>query len=131
MGSTGYCRGKAKTGKSGEDAACRYLIGKGHTIIERNWRCGHLEIDIISVDGDGIHFVEVKTRRIPMQASPESAVTAAKRKRITAAALGYLNSGKMEGIGNMECRFDVISVTINEGESEINYFPDAYIPIFV
>ena len=34
-------------GKKGEDIACRLLEEKGHTILERNWRAGHLEIDII------------------------------------------------------------------------------------
>ena len=50
-------------GKKGEDIACRLLEEKGHTILERNWRSGHLEIDIISLDQDGIHFVEVKAYR--------------------------------------------------------------------
>jgi putative endonuclease len=40
----------------------------GHTILERNWRSGHLEIDIISFDKDGTHFVEVKTRSRSIQA---------------------------------------------------------------
>ena len=36
-------------GKKGEDIACGLLEGMGHIILERNWRSGHLEIDIISV----------------------------------------------------------------------------------
>ena len=50
-------------GRLGEDIACDLLRKMGHTILERNYRNGHLEIDIISIDADGIHFVEVKTRR--------------------------------------------------------------------
>ena len=45
--------GRAQTGRTGEDAACRYLTEQGHTILERNWRSGHLEIDIISLAPDG------------------------------------------------------------------------------
>lgn len=41
-------------GKQGEDIACNLLRSMGHTILERNWRSGHLEIDIISFDKDGI-----------------------------------------------------------------------------
>ena len=48
---------RGSLGKKGEDIACSLLEGKGHTILERNWRCGHLEIDIISIAPDGIHFV--------------------------------------------------------------------------
>ena len=45
------------TGRRGEDEACRYLRDRGHEIIRRNWRCGHLEIDIISLDPEGLHIV--------------------------------------------------------------------------
>ena len=31
-------KAKKKTGKEGADEACRFLIDKGHTILERNWR---------------------------------------------------------------------------------------------
>ena len=52
----------ALTGKRGEAAVADYLTAKGHTIVARNWRCGHLELDIVSLDKTGLHFVEVKTR---------------------------------------------------------------------
>ena len=35
-------------GKKGEDIAARYLAGKGYHIIDRNWRFGKDEIDIIA-----------------------------------------------------------------------------------
>ena len=66
-------------GKKGEDIACEILRGMGHTILERNWRSSHLEIDIISFDPDGIHFVEVKTRRQSIQAPPQESVDRAKQ----------------------------------------------------
>ena len=50
-----------KIGRRGEDIVCDYLVDRGHTILERNWRWGHLEIDIISINNIGIHFVEVKS----------------------------------------------------------------------
>lgn len=68
-------------GRRGEDVACGFLSGKGHTIVERNYRSGHLEIDIITLDKDGVHFVEVKSRVAPVAVSPEENVTAAKQKR--------------------------------------------------
>ena len=54
---------RRELGRVGEDIACSLLEGMGHLILERNWRSSHLEIDIISYDPAGIHFVEVKTRR--------------------------------------------------------------------
>ena len=65
--------GKGKLGKAGEEEVCKWLISKGHTILERNWRAGKQEIDIISLDRDGIHFVEVKSRTAPVQGEPEEA----------------------------------------------------------
>ena len=43
-------------GRIGEEIACDLLRKMGHRILERNYRNGHLEIDIISIDADGIHF---------------------------------------------------------------------------
>ena len=37
-------------GRKGEEEACRYLMDRGHVIVERNWRSSHLETDIISFD---------------------------------------------------------------------------------
>ena len=52
---------KRATGNLGEDLACRFLIKKGHDIIERNYlkKCG--EIDIISKQNNILHFIEVKS----------------------------------------------------------------------
>ncbi|HAW06425.1 MAG TPA: endonuclease, partial [Rikenellaceae bacterium] len=42
-------KGRGEFGRRGEDEACMYLVSQGHTILERNWRCGHLEIDVITL----------------------------------------------------------------------------------
>lgn len=121
---------RKNTGKNGEDTACRFLMSKGHTIIERNWRLGHLEVDIISMDRAGIHFVEVKTRRPPMQADPQESVTVQKQKRIAAAAAGYMATAGRQ-YREMECMFDIVSVVLGGEEIEVEYYPEAYIPIFI
>ena len=48
-----------KLGKLGEDLATDYLVSKGYTIFERNWRNHHKEIDIIAFDGKMLVIVEV------------------------------------------------------------------------
>ena len=50
-------------GRRGEEEAAGFLLGKGYSILERNWRYGHREIDIIAADRGMIVFVEVKYRR--------------------------------------------------------------------
>lgn len=118
-------------GQQGEDLACDLLRSMGHTILERNYRNGHLEIDIVSLDADGIHFVEVKTRRDNIQAPPQYSVDRSKQSRITKAALGFLHSRKGIPLNSYECHFDVVAVTFANGTHSIEWFPQAYIPIYV
>lgn len=115
-------------GKKGEEMVCKFLENRGHTIIERNWRYGHLEIDIISIDKNGIHFVEVKSRRIPFEAEPQESVTGIKQRRLYKAALGYLKTGKGKNIDDAECHFDIASVIFERETVIIRIFEDAFFP---
>ena len=119
-----------RLGRLGEEIACRHLESIGHTILERNWRSGHLEIDIISTDREGIHFVEVKSRQQSIQAPPQENVGTTKQARIVKAALGYLNSPDRAQVGEMECFFDVIAVTLDDEGTHIEWIPQAYIPLY-
>ena len=119
-------------GKKGEDVACRFLEGMGHRIVARNYRSGHLEIDIISTKGNGVHFVEVKSRVAPVAVAPEANVTALKQKKIANAALRYLNNSKDPGItGGMDVSFDIVAVTFDGGNTNVDWFPNAFIPIYL
>lgn len=122
---------KGIVGRKGEDEACRKLLELGHTILERNWRGGHLEIDIISLNRNGIHFVEVKSRTAPVLAEPEVNVTWTKRERLQRAALAYLNSGDKAKIGESEIFFDIITVVFDGGNVCCEYYPQAFIPQYV
>ena len=117
-------------GRKGEDITCRFLQDKGHTILERNFRSGHLEIDIISFNEEGIHFVEVKTRRLSIQAPPQDNVGSIKQARIVKAAIRFLKTKKGLPYGNHECLFDVAAVTFDGDSAKIEWFPQAYIPTY-
>lgn len=121
----------ADIGKRGEQAACRFLMNMGHTVLERNWRSGHLEIDLITYDRKGIHFVEVKSRRAPVQAEPQDSVGRAKQKRVAMAASRYLAAKNESGLADMECVFDVIAVVFDGDREEITFFPEAWHPIYI
>lgn len=118
-------------GKRGEDEACRLLERLGHRIVKRNFRTGHLEIDIISEDGHGVHFVEVKSRVAPVATAPEENVTSLKQRKIAQAALKFLNS-TCDGFsgGNKEVFFDVVAVTFEKGEVKTEWFPNAFVPMY-
>lgn len=117
-------------GRKAEDMACDYLIKRGHTILNRNWRSGHLELDVVSLDPAGIHFVEVKARVAPSQADPEENVGYRKQRRLTAAAQAYLRSAEKRSLLDQnEVFFDIFSVIFEGEKVETKWFPQAFIPI--
>lgn len=120
------------TGRRGEEVACRFLEARGHQVIGRNYRCGHLEIDIITLEGNGVHFVEVKSRVAPVAAAPEENVTPAKQRKIAAAALRFLNGSRDPRLqGSLEVSFDVVAVTFDGGKEIVEWFPEAFLPMYV
>ena len=118
-------------GKRGEDVACRFLKSMGHQIVARNYRTGHLEIDIISTDGNGVHFVEVKSRMAPIAVAPEENVTSLKQKKIAQAALKFLH-GKKTGLDRnyTDVHFDVAAIIFDKGNEDVEWFPDAFVPMY-
>ena len=119
-------------GQRGEDVACEFLSGKGHIVLERNFRSGHLEIDIVTLDRSGVHFVEVKSRVAPVAVSPEENVTISKQRKLADAALRYLHKAKDKRLsGDMEVKFDVVAVTFDGGKEIVEWFPNAFYPMYL
>lgn len=119
------------TGLLGEDAAAAWLERHGHRVLDRNWRGGRVELDIVSADARGIHFVEVKSRTAPLMADPALNVGAAKQKHLHAAANRWL--GAHPGLPDLEVFFDIITVVLS-GDGDImtlDYYPQAFIPTYV
>ena len=108
----------SKIGEMGEEMACDFLRSRGHQILDRNWRAGHLELDIVSEAADGL----------PATTSVSDQVSQLKQKRISAAALQYLNKNKLAG---REVFFDIVSVLFDGGHTVVRYFPQAWIPMYV
>lgn len=99
-----------KTGEQGEEQATHFLEAQGYLVLERNWRFGRSEVDIICGKGEELVFVEVKTRTSSKNGNPESFVGPAKRKKMTQAATAFLLAIK----GSYSLRFDIIAITPNE-----------------
>ena len=118
----------SKLGNKGEQMACDFLETRGHHILDRNWRGGHLEIDIVSEAPDGVHFIEVKARTAPVLAPLDRQIPPVKQKRICAAAQQYLHIHRMNG---KEVYFDVVSVTFEGVQTMVKYYPQAWIPMYV
>ena len=109
-------------GMWGEDCAADYLQRNGYTILDRDWKSGHRDIDIVAADKDGtVVFVEVKTRRNRLFGDPEEAVDYQKLRSLQSAMNHYI---KYRGI-NGEVRLDIITVVGTIGtEPEIDHIKD-------
>ena len=70
---------RGELGRRGETAALEYLRGFGMELVVRNWRSGHLEVDLIMEDAVSIRIVEVKTLRCGDGFDPSENVTADKK----------------------------------------------------
>ena len=102
----------------GEEEAAKILERKRLRVIERNWRMGHLEVDLIAENRKEIVFVEVKARTSTYgNILPEEYVDETKRKRIIAAANAYIKYRKIEKTP----RFDIIGIIVDAGTHEITY----------
>lgn len=97
-------------GERGEEAACAFLIRRGFDIVERNWVCAAGEADIIAIENETLHFIEVKTRMSEARGFPAEAVDVAKRDRYERIAELYLRS--LEGGDDICVTFDVISILV-------------------
>lgn len=86
-------------------------MSQGYEVLDRNWRCGQGEIDLILRRGSTIVFCEVKTRSGTGFGLPAEAVNAAKQARIRRLAARWIseNRGRAGG-GSWSLRFDVASV---------------------
>ena len=110
-------------GKLGEDLAANFLEEKGFNIIERNYRFGHGEIDIVAEKEEMLIFIEVKTKKFGDFGDPINWVSRGKQKQIGRIARGYLYE---KNITDRDCRFDVVLVTWENGLWKIDHLENAF-----
>lgn len=108
-------------GKWGEDFAAEYLIQQGYSILGRNVRTPYGEIDLIAKDGDGLVFIEVKTRSSHEYGFPEEAISKQKIGHMLASAQAYLEN-ELHWIGDW--RWDVLAIQkqLNQDKVEVLHF---------
>lgn len=102
---------RQEVGKLGEKAAQKFLKKRGYRIREVGFRCRHGEIDIIAQQKDYLVFVEIRTKSSLDFGTPEESLTQAKKKKLIASALSYLNTHQ-----NLPplWRIDVVAVELDE-----------------
>lgn len=113
-------------GDEGEDIAVDYLLKKGYEIIERNYRFGKGEIDIVAKDPETgfIVFIEVKSKKNLEFGNPVYSITKNKMKQIKRMAELYLYDKEIKEI---DCRFDVVTVLLRGNQKPIiEHFVNAF-----
>ena len=113
-----------KIGSKGEKLASEFLENSGYTIIEKNWRSGRYEIDIIAEEKNILVFVEVKTRSNDYYGFPEESVNKTKQDHILQAAEDYVIQKNI----TKEIRFDIVSIILDGNVQKIYHVIDAIAP---
>ena len=106
-------------GREGESAVIEYLMEKGYRILERNYRSGHREIDIVAEKDGTIVFVEVKKRSGSSYGLGLESVTEKKRRNMISVARRYM---QRKTLHDRNVRFDVASIDSNR----LQYIENAF-----
>lgn len=110
-------------GIAGEDATAKWYQERGWQILDRNWRFGRGELDIIACQRDTVVFCEVKTRSSASFAWPSEAVNRKKQLQIRKLAAGWL---EQSSVYYPIVRFDVAEVLPKAGRLEVEVYEDAF-----
>jgi putative endonuclease len=112
-----------QVGKIGEDIAVAYLCKKEYSILARNWRHKHYEIDIIACKNNRLHIIEVKTRNSLDFGYPEESIGKAKMQFLKNAASSY----QYQHPQWKYLQFDVIAIRLEKNTiQEVFFIEDVY-----
>jgi putative endonuclease len=110
-------------GVLGERIAERWLRRRGWRVVQRRFRSGHRDIDLV-VEQDGIvAFVEVKARRGAEFGGPVQAVNWRKRKELERSATVWIDRHGREA---ETYRFDVVGVLLNGADVRVCHVENAF-----
>lgn len=109
---------KLAIGTLAETKAMEYLMSKGYSLLERNFRIREGEIDLVMQDGDCIVFVEVRSQASVKFVHPLEALSQGKILRLQKAAAVYISRQKYDS----DYRFDFV-VVIAEPE-KVEHYPN-------
>lgn len=115
---------KQQLGHKGELLAQNFLTEQKHTVIAKNWRFKHCEIDIISIEQGVLVITEVKSYYKPPLGAAELRITKAKQRNIITAAYAFLDENpKYQGF---PVRLDVIIVNFSQYPASITQHKSAF-----
>ncbi len=114
-------------GLRGERIAEECLVRKGWRVVERRFRSGHRDIDLVvermGAEGRVIAFVEVKTRVSSGYGGPLGAVHWRKQREMIHAARDWMSRCRLPVTS---FRFDVVGVIYGQGPTEVVHIENAF-----
>ena len=107
----------------GERIAERWLLRNGWRMIQRRFRDGHRDVDLIAERGGTVAFVEVKARLGDAFGSPLEAVDWRKRRELVRSARMWISRHGQQG---EHYRFDVIGVLMASEKVFVRHVENAF-----
>ena len=111
-------------GLEGERLAERWLRAHGWRVLQRRYRSGHRDIDLIAERNGLVAFVEVKARSGVRFGDPVEAVNWKKRNELVRSATTWIDR---HGRPGEVYRFDVIGVLVGGGRVRIRHVENAFL----
>lgn len=108
----------------GEAYVCDYLIKRGYTIAQKNYRSRYGEIDIIAQINNTVAFVEVKTRTETSMTGGFESITKSKIRKIIKTAEEYIIENNLLCQPRIDCA-QVIVCGSNNSLIDIQYIENA------
>jgi putative endonuclease len=110
-------------GEVGERVAERWLRRQGWRIMQRRFRSGHRDIDLVVERSGVVAFVEVKARRGLQFGDPVEAVDWRKQRELARSARVWIDR---HGRSDESYRFDVIGVWVTGGRVKVRHIENAF-----
>ena len=111
-------------GTKAEKIAANYLSDHQFKILERNWKFGQKEIDIIAQDKNQIVFVEVKARSKSNAEPAGDLLSRQKMRNIVDAAEAFIYKKNIM----LESRFDMVYIVFGPEGHIIDHIKEVIIP---
>ena len=109
-------------GKQGEQDASEHALARGYSLLARNYRTPHGELDLVLKSPEGeIVFAEVKARTGTFFGYPESAVNVRKKTHLVHSAFFYLQKEFPEN-DEIPWRIDIIALIYAKDRKTIRDF---------
>lgn len=100
---------------------------RGLLKVARNFRSRGGEVDLVMLDGECLVFVEVRFRKSTRFLAPAVTVDSRKQRKILRTAAVFLSRHKR--YANHSVRFDVMAITGDAEQHEIDWVRDAFRPV--